>query len=191
MPLFSDCKTDVFSRAARPFSNVIYLTAMRLLPTVALTSGLILLSACGAGLRRPPPPEPGARPSAPFTSPLDYYTVLSPFGPRNGRFHTGLDMRGRRGGGDPVRAARAGRVIRAEVMHGYGKLVEIRHDDGFSTRYAHLRRFTVQKNQRVKAGDVIGEVGSTGRATTAHLHFEILTPKFRFMDPEPMIPKKG
>lgn len=81
--------------------------------------------------------------------------------------------------------------MRAEVMHGYGKLVEIRHEDGFSTRYAHLRRFRVQKGQWVKAGQVIGEVGATGRATTAHLHFEILTPKYRFMDPEPMIPKKG
>jgi murein DD-endopeptidase MepM/ murein hydrolase activator NlpD len=164
---------------------------MRLLPTVAWASGLLVLSACGAGLRRPLPPEPGVRPSAPFQSPLDHYTVLSPFGPRGGRFHTGLDIRDHRGGGDPVRAARAGKVIRAQVMSGYGKLVEIRHEDGFSTRYAHLRRIRVRKDQWVKAGQIIGEVGRTGRATTEHLHFEILTPKYRFMNPEPMIPKKG
>jgi murein DD-endopeptidase MepM/ murein hydrolase activator NlpD len=162
---------------------------MRVLPTVALSLALMTMAGCGARPRavRPAPPEAGARPSGPFSSPLATYTVLSRFGPRDGRFHTGLDIRGKRGGGDPVRAARAGRVTRAQVMSGYGKMVEIRHVDGFSTRYAHLSRYVVRKDQKVKAGELLGLVGSTGRATTAHLHFEILTPAYRFIDPEPLL----
>ena len=163
---------------------------MRALPTVASTLLLVFSVGCGPRMHIPLPPEPGARASAPFGSPLDFYTVLSPFGPRGGRYHTGLDIRGRRGGGDPVRASRGGTVTRAQVISGYGNLVEIRHDDGFSTRYAHLKRFRVRKGQKVKAGEVIGEVGATGRATTEHLHFEILTPAYRFINPEPLIPRR-
>ncbi len=64
------------------------------------------------------------------------------------------------------------------------------HDDGFKTRYAHLKSFKVTLGQKVKAGQVIGIVGKTGRATTAHLHFEILTPKSRFLNPRPFLPLK-
>jgi len=73
--------------------------------------------------------------------------------------------------------------VRAETRSGYGRMVELVHDDGFSTRYAHLRRIDVKLGQRVRQGDRIGIVGSTGRATTAHLHFEVLTPGYRFVDP--------
>jgi murein DD-endopeptidase MepM/ murein hydrolase activator NlpD len=160
---------------------------MRRLPMVALILALAILVGCAAPRRKPLPPEPGIRPSASFGRPLKAYTVLSRFGQRGRRYHTGLDIRNRKGGGDPVLASRKGRVMRAQTLSGYGKLVEIRHEDGYSTRYAHLRRIRVRKNQKVKAGEVIGEVGSTGRATTAHLHFEILTPGYRFVDPEPLI----
>jgi murein DD-endopeptidase MepM/ murein hydrolase activator NlpD len=64
------------------------------------------------------------------------------------------------------------------------------HDDGFSTRYAHLKKMNVKVGQKVKALQEIGIEGRTGRATTEHLHFEILTPKQRFMDPLPYLFKK-
>src|SRR4051812_6792254 len=102
---------------------------------------------CGGPHRRPLPPEGGIRPSSAFGRPLKNYTILSRFGPRDGRYHTGLDIRNKRGGGDPVYASRDGRVTRAQTMNGYGKLVEIKHGDGFSTRYAHLRRFQVKVGQ--------------------------------------------
>jgi len=150
----------------------------------ALVAVVLVMSSCAtAPARRPLPPEPGAHPSAAFASPLPGFEVLSKFGPRPGHFHTGIDLRARRGGGDPVLAARDGRVVRAETRSGYGRMVELVHDDGFSTRYAHLRRIDVKLGQRVRQGDRIGIVGSTGRATTAHLHFEVLTPGYRFVDP--------
>jgi murein DD-endopeptidase MepM/ murein hydrolase activator NlpD len=69
-------------------------------------------------------------------------------------------------------------------MSGYGRLVEIRHNDGFTTRYAHLKKMDVKLHQKVHRGQAIGRVGQSGRATTPHLHFEILTPKFRFKNPK-------
>jgi len=146
-----------------------------------------VLQACAPQRPRPLPPEKDARPSAAFGVPLPGFSVLSKFGPRGRRYHTGIDIRARRGGGDSVLASRGGRVIRAQTMSGYGRMVEIRHEDGFSTRYAHLRRMTVRKGATVAKGEVIGTVGATGRATTAHLHFEILTPGYRFLDPWPFI----
>jgi murein DD-endopeptidase MepM/ murein hydrolase activator NlpD len=152
---------------------------------------LIILSACAPAVHRPIAPANTAGPDTAITKPLKTYNLLSPFGKRGSRFHTGIDIRGKRGGGDPVFAAWGGRVVRAGVLSSYGKLVEIKHENGFSTRYAHLRRVDVKVGQKVKAGTAIGIVGSTGRATTAHLHFELLTAKSLFMDPAPyLFPRK-
>lgn len=154
----------------------------------AIVAALLLQSCVPPKAARPLAPEKGVRPSAAFGSPLIGFKVLSRFGPRGRRFHTGIDLRARRGGGDPVLAARSGKVTRAQIMSGYGRLVEIRHDDGFHTRYAHLRRIAVRRGQNVRKGDRIGTVGATGRATTEHLHFEILTPGHRYLDPAPFLP---
>lgn len=147
----------------------------------------LLLTGCVTPMHIPLPPEPTAKPSAAFCMPLPGARILSPFGPRGKRYHTGIDLQVNRRGGDPVHASRAGLVTRAAVLQGYGKLVEIQHADGFSTRYAHLRKFQVKKGERVIENQVIGFVGQTGRATAPHLHFEILTPKYRFMDPKSLI----
>ncbi len=135
----------------------------------------------------PLPPE-SAQPSDGFQAPLrGSITVLSPFGRRGRRFHTGLDLRLHRGANDPVYAARAGRVDFVGRLSGYGLIVSLRHEDGFYSRYAHLKNTGLKKGQRLEAGGLIGRVGRTGRATTEHLHFEILTPKSRFVDPAPYI----
>lgn len=75
--------------------------------------------------------------------------------------------------GQPVRAPADGLVIKAEWASGYGKVVFIAHGYGYSTRYGHLNSFNVRAGQRVKRGDVIGNVGSTGRSTGPHLHYEV------------------
>ena len=84
--------------------------------------------------------------------------------------HTGLDFRG--DSGDPVRATANGTVITASWNGGYGKMVEINHGNGFATRYGHLSEISVKVGQTVRIGQTVGRVGSTGRSTGPHLHYE-------------------
>jgi murein DD-endopeptidase MepM/ murein hydrolase activator NlpD len=84
--------------------------------------------------------------------------------------HTGMDFRGE--SGDPVRATADGNVTVAGWQGGYGKMIEIDHGNGLSTRYAHLSDIGVKVGQRVRAGTIIGKIGSTGRSTGPHLHYE-------------------
>ncbi len=103
--------------------------------------------------------------------------VTSAFGVRLDPFlrqpamHTGIDFRGDTG--EPVFAAASGRVVEADRNGGYGLMVEIDHGNGLTTRYAHLSAISVTAGQRVAAGDLIGRVGSTGRSTGPHLHYEV------------------
>ena len=85
--------------------------------------------------------------------------------------HTGLDFRAAMG--DPVRATASGKVASAGWAGGYGRMVEIDHGNGLSTRYGHLSAINVKVGEYVKIGQVIGEVGSTGRSTGPHLHYEV------------------
>ena len=110
----------------------------------------------------------------PLPGPLD---VTSSFGFRIDPFlgrpalHSGMDLRGELG--DPVRATAAGRVIVAGPTGGYGNLVEIDHGAGLATRYGHLSRIAVEEGQWVEVGAFLGEIGSTGRSTGPHLHYEV------------------
>jgi murein DD-endopeptidase MepM/ murein hydrolase activator NlpD len=89
---------------------------------------------------------------------------------RSPAMHSGVDFRSQTG--DPVRATANGTVESAGWQGGYGKLVEIDHGNGFSTRYGHLSAIDVKAGQSVKIGQIIGRVGSTGRSTGPHLHYE-------------------
>lgn len=86
-------------------------------------------------------------------------------------FHPGLDISA--DAGEPVRAPADGTVTSSAQNGAYGNLVEIEHGFGITTRYGHLARFAVTAGQRVRRGDVVGYVGSTGRSTSPHLHYEI------------------
>jgi murein DD-endopeptidase MepM/ murein hydrolase activator NlpD len=114
--------------------------------------------------------------TVPVRQPLPELDQSSGFGVRVDPFfgrpamHTGLDFRGDTG--DPVRATAAGKVETAGWNGGYGKLVEIDHGNGLSTRYGHLSEILVREGQSVKIGQVIGRIGSTGRSTGPHLHYE-------------------
>lgn len=89
------------------------------------------------------------------------------------RMHTGVDYAARTG--TPVYASAPGEVTSVGIAGGYGKMVEIRHDDELTTRYAHLSAFAegLEVGQSVKAGEQIGDVGATGLATGPHLHYEV------------------
>jgi murein DD-endopeptidase MepM/ murein hydrolase activator NlpD len=87
-------------------------------------------------------------------------------------FHQGLDISTDKG--QPVYATANGTVASASYSGEYGNLIVLNHDFGLSTRYGHLSKFNVKAGDTVRRGDVIGQVGSTGRSTGAHLHYEIL-----------------
>ncbi len=90
---------------------------------------------------------------------------------RRKKFHRGADIRARPG--TPVMAAGDGVVVFAGRQGGYGNVIHVDHGGGVITRYAHLRRIEVKKESAIVAGQRIGQVGSTGRATGPHLHFEV------------------
>nr|WP_157091578.1 M23 family metallopeptidase [Methylobacterium nodulans] len=96
--------------------------------------------------------------------------------------HTGVDLKAEYGA--PARAAAAGTVVSADYAGGYGNMVEIDHGHGIATRYAHLSAFAVSPGQTVEAGQIIGRVGSTGRSTAPHLHYETR------IDGEPVDPQR-
>lgn len=113
----------------------------------------------------------------PLVSPLPGGRRSSGFGVRRDPFlgrkalHAGLDFAARTG--TAVTAAAAGTVVAAGENGGYGLMVEIEHGDGFVTRYAHLSRIVVREGATVEAGARVGDVGSTGRSTGPHLHYEV------------------
>lgn len=97
--------------------------------------------------------------------------LTSRFGPRSKSFHDGIDIAASIG--TPIRASNSGRVIYSDELRGYGNLIIVRHLDGYASVYAHNRRNLAREGQRITKGQIIGEVGSTGRVTGPHLHFEI------------------
>ncbi len=109
--------------------------------------------------------------------PVKKALLTSRFGQRRdpingrGKMHSGMDFSAKRG--TPVRAAGDGIVIKAERKNGYGKIIYIDHGAGFVTRYAHLNSISVKEGESVSSGTRIGTVGSTGRVTGPHLHFEL------------------
>jgi murein DD-endopeptidase MepM/ murein hydrolase activator NlpD len=112
----------------------------------------------------------------------------NPFGGRIYEFHAGMDIDGDRG--DLVNAPAAGTVTKAGWQGGYGNMVEIDHGNGLITRYGHMSKLNVEIGDTVVRGQLIGFVGSTGRSTGPHLHYELrlndhpINPR-RFLPPEP------
>lgn len=121
---------------------------------------------------------PEARPGRqwPARHPVDG-VVTSRYGRRSDPFtdrhsmHDGVDIAARRG--SPVRAVRDGTVVLAGQRSGYGNVVLVDHGDGLQTLYAHCERLDVREGATVRAGQRVGTVGDTGRATGPHLHFEV------------------
>ncbi|WP_162618500.1 M23 family metallopeptidase [Pedobacter yulinensis] len=95
----------------------------------------------------------------------------NPFTFSGGERHKGIDIKGNTG--DPVRATAQGRVTFAGYRGGYGKCIVLKHANGFETLYGHLSRINVDEGDRVKVGELIGRIGSTGRSTGPHLHYEV------------------
>ena len=118
----------------------------------------------------------------------EYGFRRNPFGGRSYEFHGGMDIDGERG--DIVVAPANGIVTKAGWQGGYGNLIEIGHGNGLTTRYGHLSRIQINVGESVQRGQLIGLIGSTGRSTGPHLHYELrlddksINPR-RFLPPEP------
>ena len=113
----------------------------------------------------------------PLFNPAPGRPVTSPFGVRSdpllgsAALHSGMDFRSPMG--SPAKVTAAGVVVRAGWAGGYGRMVEVDHGQGFSTRYGHLSKILVTVGQKVKAGEEVGETGNSGRSTGPHLHYEV------------------
>jgi lipoprotein NlpD len=115
----------------------------------------------------PVSPEPGFET---FLWPVNG-TINSGFGPRGSTFHDGIDIAAPEG--TPILAIEAGEVIYSDQLRGYGNMVIVRHAGGIVSVYAHNEANLVREGQAVARGEVVARVGSTGRVSGPHLHFEI------------------
>lgn len=164
----------------------------------ALLAGALVLQGC-AGRRAPAEPF-GADDGPELSRVLSHLVwplasvrrghVRSPYGYRGwggaGRYHYGLDLQGRRG--EPVHSAGNGVVAYAGSAGAYGRSVRIEHGGGLSSFYAHLDRILVRPGQRVRRGEVLGRVGSSGNATGPHLHLELRW-RGRWVNPLAVLPR--
>jgi murein DD-endopeptidase MepM/ murein hydrolase activator NlpD len=135
----------------------------------------------------PPPSIPSRRPpeGPGLIWPIEG-KINSPFGPRGKSFHAGIDIASP--SYQEVKSALDGEVILArDTRKGYGRVVFLQHDHGYMTVYAHLSVIMVREGEAVRQGQAIGGVGSTGRSTGPHLHFE-LRQNDRPIDPLPLLP---
>jgi lipoprotein NlpD len=126
-----------------------------------------------------PVDAPPVAPTAPESEELTEPSLLSPvsgtinsgFGQRGASFHDGVDIGAPEG--TPIRAVEHGEVVYSDQLRGYGNIVIVRHSGGLASVYAHNQINLVREGQQVARGEVIAKVGSTGRVTGPHLHFEI------------------
>jgi len=115
--------------------------------------------------------------AVPSINPVEVMKFSSGFGYRNAptrgasRNHQGIDIPG--AVGTPIYATADGIIGRAQWLGGYGKFVEINHGNAVQTRYGHLSAMNVEPGQRIRKGDILGYMGSTGRSTGSHLHYEV------------------
>ena len=129
-------------------------------------------------------PKPDSRISSPFGRRTFYGRATST------AFHNGIDFEGKTG--EPIHAAADGVINHMNWYYNYGRTVKIGHADNFETLYAHMSRFApgLGPGSRVKKGDIIGYVGSTGRSTGPHLHFSAIV-NGQFVDPAPYLSENG
>ena len=147
------------------------------------------LAVAQAALAVAPPPPQNILPQSPVDGEVTMpYGAQSKLLGKERKIHEGIDIKARRGA--DVKAAGDGKVVAAtnryQGKRSWGNVIVIDHGHGLVTRYAHLDSLNVRKGDRVKAGDVIGGVGSTGKSTGPHLHFEVIQDG-EHIDPSPVI----
>lgn len=141
-------------------------------------------------VERSPQPQLAISVAIPSRMPLDNATVTSGYGMRDHPVlrkranHKGIDLAAP--SGTPIYATADGTIERANWFSSYGNYIQIGHGNAIETRFAHLSRIVVSDGQKVRKGDLIGYVGSTGRSTGPHLHYEVRIDG-RAVDPRPFM----
>lgn len=121
-----------------------------------------------------------------FDWPVDDARITRGFLPKKRKPHLGIDLAAPKG--TPILSSHSGTVIyTGREFKGYGKMVMIEDSNGWATLYAHFNKILVQEGQKIAQGEILGEMGQTGRATGVHLHFEIRK-KMGPVDPLPYLP---
>lgn len=143
---------------------------------IALISSIEAVRTLASAASADEGPNEQVKPGLPWSYPVRWGTpITGEFGAPGPEWpggHAGIDFNGDTG--DPILAATDGRVTYAEFNYGgYGNLIMILRNDGTETRYAHLSKILVKDGERVKAGELIGRMGSTGDSSGSHLHFEV------------------
>jgi len=179
----------VLAATSSPYSLAAFTALGGAIVVWGMVNAVTAVGAMNAGLDKPSPAPvvtPAAAPAPPappppafvFDAPLPGHVVNSPFGLRqmpweeNGRLHEGVDIAAPAGA--PVRVATDGVIMRSGVSGTYGRFVEVGHKEGFRTLYAHLGRDAgLKRGAYVKRGTTVAYVGSSGRSTGSHLHFEL------------------
>ena len=118
-----------------------------------------------------PPPDDLPKGKHLFVWPVSRGRLTSKFGPRGRSFHDGIDIGAAHGA--PVLAVRAGEVLYSDSLRGYGNLIILRHDEGYASVYAHNSAHLVRVGDRVQQGQMIAQVGESGRTSGPNLHFEL------------------
>lgn len=163
------CRFSIMVNGSRINPSIIVsLESHRLRPQVVLFQRTANWKVNVSVLKEPMVEEPANR--VWWCYPLPGAKVISPYGNRGGRRHSGVDLK--TVNRDNILAAFDGEVVFSGPFSGYGNLVRIRHDNGLETYYSHNSKNLVKVGDQVKAGDVIALTGQTGRASTPHLHFE-------------------
>jgi murein DD-endopeptidase MepM/ murein hydrolase activator NlpD len=172
-PLAYDRSMDVGATAAGAGFDILPITARTgraarvLLAVAALALAVASLSGCTTSKGPPAIDVPSGWPIPSHTA-----TVTSGFGaPRRGYAHQGIDLAAP--SGTTVRSTAGGRVTFAGKSGDFGRLVVVDHGGGWETRYAHLKKITVGRGDRIRRGDALGAVGHSGNASGDHLHYEI------------------
>ena len=168
------------------------LVSQSTLPPVQARQTLAIVPGASGGLSWPELPDFGQlrRPQlSGFIWPAKG-TLTSGYGWRWGRMHRGIDVAN--SVGSPIIAAADGKVVFSGWSSGgYGYLVELAHSDGSKTRYAHNSALLVKKGQTIRQGTAIARMGSTGRSTGPHLHFEIIKPGLGAVNPVQHLSRQG
>jgi len=195
-----DTVERIAQRVGVPSADIIELNAMENPDRIQVGQRLFLYGVADLLERRPtarrpararsavrPAPDPGEA-ASPWSWPVTVGVVSSGFGERWGRPHKGIDIAAEEG--TPVFASQGGEVVfAADSGGGYGQLVIVKHDATWASLYAHLSAILIDEGDTVMQGAAIAEVGSTGRSTGPHLHFEIRRDG-EAIDPMPLLPAR-